>query len=401
MKSDLIRIIIGLLAIGLLFAGAYAWEQGYLRTYSSPLEKYAYQVIRLCSKDSYPPRCYDKEIPRLMDQGLTMEDAFQVTSIIQEQVGGYFYCHVLGHNLSAKETAKDPATWTDVVARCPTGMCSNGCLHGAAQERFREDVLSDAQIQALVPELSQICEPGTGRDFTGLEKASCYHSLGHLTMYISGADIDTATAVCDQIARKGKEDHTQLCYEGAYMQIFQPLEPEDFALVKDIPATTPPLAEEFCGSFEGERRAACHRESWPLYREGLTQPGGLEAFCSLASEGSRKRCYTALFYVLAAQVNFDEEQIVSLCADLPKERHAQCFANSASRFMETDSRLVPRAIGVCESAKNYGVADACYDELLFYSSYNFHRGSDEFNDLCRALPEPWSTRCVEGGSGAR
>ncbi|MBX9765211.1 hypothetical protein K2X83_01060, partial [Patescibacteria group bacterium] len=108
------------------------------------LERLAEKVIATCSKESYPPTCYDEEIPRLMDTGLSMEEAFQVTTVIQNKVSDYFYCHVLGHNLSAKETAKDPSKWTEVVARCPVGMCSNGCLHGAAQERFRAESLSEA-----------------------------------------------------------------------------------------------------------------------------------------------------------------------------------------------------------------------------------------------------------------
>lgn len=364
---------------------------------SQSLERYASEVIDTCSVDTYPPRCYDIEIPKLMDRGVSMEDAFKVTTIIQNRVHDYYYCHVLGHNLSAKETAKDPSVWTDVVARCPTGMCSNGCLHGAAQERFRDDTLSSAEIDALVPDLATICEPEGHRNFTGLEQASCYHSLGHLTMYISGADIDVATGVCDRIAKKGEADYTQTCYEGAYMQIFQPLEPEDFALVEHIPAKTIPEAEVFCDGYTGERRAACHRESWPLYRETLGEPATLQRFCTLVPDPqSEQRCYNAMFYVLSAQFNFDMNRIEPLCTGLPTKRMAQCFANSASRLIETDYRLIPDAVALCKIADTHEVGPRCYDELLFYSTFNFHQGSDAFNTLCSSLPEPWGTTCKEG-----
>ncbi len=361
------------------------------------LQKYADEVMATCASNSYPPSCYDTEIPKLMDRGLTMEDAFKVTSLIQDKVDNYFYCHVLGHNLSAKETAKDPSQWTEVVARCPVGMCSNGCLHGAAQERFRAESLTSDQVEAILPELSGICEPEGHRSFTGLEQASCYHSLGHLSMYITDADIDLATDVCDRIAKKGNADYTQTCYEGSYMQIFQPLEPEDFALVEDIPAKTVPEAETFCDQYSGERRAACHRESWPLYRESLDEPAGLEHFCSLVPDPQEEqRCYNAMFYVLAAQFNFETARIEPLCSGLPETRMAQCFANSASRLIETDYRLIPKAVGLCKVADEHGVGARCYDELLFYSSFNFHQGSDAFKQLCSALPEPWSTSCIQG-----
>lgn len=360
-------------------------------------ERLADEVIRICSKESYAPKCYDEEIPKLMDRGVSMEQAFQVTSRIQDKVSDYFYCHVLGHNLSARETAKDPSQWTQVVARCPAGMCSNGCLHGAAQERFRDDALSAEEVRALIPQLAEICEQGHGREYTGLEQASCYHSLGHLTMYITGADIRTATDVCDEIARKDNgDDYTRTCYEGAYMQIFQPLEPEDFALVKDIAPQNSADAEKFCDTFSGEYRAACHRESWPLYRDGL-ETGGLESFCSLVPDKeSIRRCYSGMFYVLTAQFNFDFPKIIALCERLPEKRKAQCFANAASRFVETDYRLVKDAVRLCEVAREHSAGERCYDELLFYSSFNFHKDSEAFTTLCDSLPEDWRTRCFNG-----
>ena len=361
------------------------------------IQKYAAEVMEVCGKDSYPPSCYDTEIPKLMDRGVSIEDSFKVTSVIQTKTNGYFFCHVLGHNLSAKETAKDPSKWTEVIGKCPTGMCSNGCLHGAAQERFRSEVLTPEQQKDTLPQLAKICQPGSGRSFTGLEQASCYHALGHLAMYITGADIKASTNICNVIAKVGQQDYTQTCYEGAYMQIFQPLEPEDFTLVKDIAPQSTEAAEKYCRTFSGEYNAACHRESWPLYRESLTTSKGLQYFCSLVPDKvSSQRCYNAMFYVLTAQLNFEIERITPLCEALPEKQKAQCFANAASRSVETDYRLSGRAVELCKVAENHGVGERCYNELLFYSSFNYHEGSPEFKAMCNALPEPWKTKCLNG-----
>lgn len=399
MKKTFAPLISVLLIISAIFGAAYIADTNVFGLIPYSYEQYADGVIQACAKENYPPSCYDNEIPRLMDRGLSMEETFEVTRIIQGKVDNYFYCHVLGHRLSEKETAKDPSKWTEVVARCPTGMCSNGCLHGAAQERFRNDVLTQEQVQSLLPELAGVCETGTGgRAFTGLEQASCYHSLGHLSMYITGADAEASVKVCDDIAVKGDNDYRKTCYEGAYMQIFQPLEPEDFALVKDIDATTTASARAFCGAFSGEKKAACNRESWPLYRETFSAPSGLEAFCSFASsdEPSKRYCYNAMFYVLTAQYNFDKTKIAALCESVPEERGAQCFANAASRLIETDYRLIPDAIALCKAAEERGTGARCYDELLFYSSFNFHKDSDALQTLCNALPEPWKGKCLSG-----
>ncbi len=393
MKKQSIQLLVAVCVLVVFFVGERALETRVFGLLPPTLETHANAVIRLCERDAYPPGCYDRELPKLMDQGLSMEDAFVVAGIIQSKIDDYFYCHVLGHNLSAKETAKDPAKWTDVVARCPVGMCSNGCLHGAAQERYRNDVLSDAEIEDVLPELAVTCKSREGRIFTRLEEASCDHSLGHLAMYITGADPMKSTALCDRIA----EPYVSSCYEGAFMQIFQPLEVEDFALVKDIPATTTALAESYCDSFPEEQRGACHRESWPLYRTEIEKPEGLAAFCSLMpGKDYVDSCYYAMFYAITAQVNFDQEKIISLCLNLDDERKSQCFANSASRFLETDYHLTAQAVALCDVAEQEGVGERCYDELLYYSGFNFHQGSDAFYTLCRALPEPWEKRCLAG-----
>ncbi|XKT74462.1 MAG: hypothetical protein ACJKTH_03845 [Patescibacteria group bacterium UBA2163] len=389
--SILVLIVIGYAAAGQL-QGLFVDTVG---TSGKTFAELADEVMEACAEENNAPHCYDTEIPRLMDKGLTMEEAFQVTVKVQERDPSYFYCHVLGHNLSAKEAAKDLSKWTEVIARAPTGVCSNGAIHGAFQERFRDKVFVGEELQELIPQLDTICENSEAKTFTGLEQASCYHALGHLSMYITDAHISEATGVCDQVAKKGERDYTQTCYEGAYMQIFQPLEPEDFALVEDIEPETQAEAEAFCRTFSGERRAACHRESWPLYREELSDPNLLQRFCNLVPDGqSMHRCYNAMFYVLTAQFNFDASRIVPICEGLPQERQGQCFANSASRFIETDYRLASRAVDLCEIAEEHGVGQRCYDELLFYSTFNFIPDSEPFKTFCRTLPEPWSTQCL-------
>lgn len=322
-----------------------------------------------------------------------MEQAFQVTSIIQNKTHGYYFCHVLGHELASKETAKDPTKWTQVIARCPVGQCSNGCLHGAAQERFRNDTLTPAQITEVEPQLATTCAGNGVRSYTGLEQGSCYHSLGHLSMYVTGGDIHASLKVCDAIA---KEPETQLCYDGAFMQIFQPLEPEDYGLVRKIAPTSSPAAEKFCDTFSGKAQESCHEESWPLYGTSLDAPAGVLHFCSLVDADGRKRCYNGIFYVLTAEFNFDIGKIQRLCTGLPDDVKGQCFANAASRAIETDYRLAPTAMQICAVADSAGAGDRCYTELLFYSTYNYHTGSPQFESFCAQFPAKYVDACKSG-----
>ena len=392
--SSLIGIGIVLLGVGAFFLLS--------QNTDAQLDAYAVEIVEACADAKYKPSCYDEEIPKVMDKGVSLEDAFAITQRVQEKDASYWYCHVLGHNVSAKEAAKDISQWTDVVARCPQGVCSNGCLHGAFQERFRGEEVSEAELEELIPEIARICVTGETRNFTGLEQASCYHAVGHLTMYITNADIERATHVCDRVAHYDDRDFRNLCYDGAYMQIFQPLEAEDIALVKDIAPETQTDAEIFCNQFTGMRRTACHMESWPLFIEDITtDPQYVDTFCGKHTNArDTSRCYNGIFYVLAARSGFSPESIDALCLQLDGTTQARCYAHSASRFLETDYRLASQATSVCERAEAQGVGEQCYEELLFYSAYNYHKDSPTFIELCEALPGEWSQRCL-AHEGAR
>lgn len=395
-----IVVLIGIVVVG----GIAAWRISDT-SHSQKITEQAEIVLEACEDDSYRPACYDIEIPKVMDRGLTLEESFKVTALIQEQDSEYWYCHVLGHNVSAKEAAKDISRWTEVVARCPQGVCSNGCLHGAFQERFRGEYVNEDELEALIPEIKDICRRGEGhRNYTGLEQASCYHALGHLTMYITNADINRAIEVCDRVSIEGERDFSNLCYDGAFMQIYQPLEPEDIALVQDIAPQTRDEAIAYCAQFVGSRRTSCYMESWPLFVDSFDKEfGSMEAFCERGfSSRDKTRCFNGVFYVMAARSNFNEDKVAEICSYVSENVKAQCYANSASRFLETDYKLAQKAVDVCEHAEKEGFGEQCYEELLFYSAYNYNVGSESFTRLCATLPEPWKTRCDNNeGEGMR
>lgn len=360
----------------------------------SQLKIYADEILEKCANEQYRPGCYDREIPPLMDF-ISLEDAFKVTSIIQDQDREYTYCHVLGHNLSAREVQKDPSRWKEVVSRCPSGMCSNGCIHGGFQEKFRAESLTDEQIEDVKSDLKIICEERENWHPTGLEQASCYHALGHLTMYLTLAEINKSIKLCNEISTKDDgRDYLHLCLDGTFMQIYQPLEPEDFDLIKGKEVKKEQV-ESFCGNFSGQARGSCLSESWPLFRnEIMNNPQALINFCSKEEKEEQGRCYNGLFYVLTAQFNFDSDKISNYCNALPNNVSGTCFANAASRMIETDYRNINKSVELCNLSKQVESRNSCFNELLQYSTYNFHAGSEEFYKLCNSLPDQWRNKCL-------
>lgn len=390
-KYLIITLLIAILAIlALESATSLSKEDGGAQT----TEAYAQEVLSRCAKSTYRPRCYDEEIPKL-SKFLSMEEAFQVTRIVQQEDPSYFYCHVLGHELSALETREKPEAWKDVVARCPSGICSNGCIHGAFQERFRLESLSEEQTRTLITELEGICEERPRWNPTGLEQASCYHALGHLLMYATEADTTKATQLCRQLAIEGERDFSHLCYDGVFMQIFQPLEAEDFALVE---GKTPQKEEvrDFCKDFSGKARNACWTESWALVRQEILNPEGVVNFCLKGLSSEPNRCFDSMFYIAAAQFGLDEGKIKDYCSSLPQMYQGQCFANASVRMIQTDWRLTARAVGLCSSALQVeeGAGETCFEKLLLHSDFTFPPASQEFFRLCQALPEGWQADCL-------
>jgi hypothetical protein len=366
------------------------------------LETLAQEITTKCQKSSYSPTCYETEIPKLMDKpnNLSMEESFKVTALVQDIDTSYSYCHVLGHKLSAKEVQKDPTKWETVVTRCPVGVCSNGCIHGGFQERFREESASDDQIPAIKEELKTVCEKRGSWNPTGLEQASCYHALGHLAMYITKADAKKASSMCDEIAKKADgRDYSQLCYDGVFMQIFQPLEPEDFALIHGI-APTKDNVDNFCASFDGKRKASCISESWPLFHDQILQPQGIIPFCGREETSEQGRCINSMIYVLPTQLSFDENKMISYCNNLPTNYQPQCFSNTSTRFIETDYRNIDQSVNICNSAAAEEAKSRCFSELVSFSTYNFTPKSNEAYHLCNSLPGDYKDRCLKLQQGS-
>lgn len=350
------------------------------------------QILHKCQTAESKSDCYENEIPKLMSD-ISMEDSFKVVSLIQQQDAGFAYCHVLGHELASLETRKDPSKWRDIVSRCPAGVCSNGCVHGAFQERFREEAFSDDILDKIRGDLETVCEVRPGFTPSGLEQSSCYHALGHLLMYISGADIYKTIPLCEQLAlKKDGRDFRRVCYDGAFMQIFQPLEDEDKALVLG----KVPLKEDlkkYCFQFSGEVRWSCWNESWPMSFDEIITPSGALTFCSNLDKDGRENCLTNIFYVLPIQFRFEIGPMKNFCNALAEDA-GKCFAVFATRMLEIDYKNKTQAIDFCHAASTPESRDNCLVQLTSYAGFVFQSGSPEFYAYCQLLPQNIKDLCL-------
>jgi len=327
-----------------------------------------------------------------------MEEAFDVTRLIQQKDPRYLYCHVLAHNISYREADKDISKWKDVVARCPTTFCNNGCQHGAIMRRFNAEDLTDEQIELVKPDLRDVCEPRGNWNPREIERSMCYHALGHLHMFITKADIKKSVALCEDIAVKAdRRNYVQTCTQGVLMSVYQPLEPEDYALVRGL-TPTKETVNTFCNQLSGESWFACHSESWPLFLQDFKEPSGLLAFCSYTREPyHRHNCISTAMSILTVHMVIDRggqlDTLKSYCDRLPQEEKGQCYEAVAFRLVQIDPRYTSLARSVCEAAAASGVGDACFSHLLQHVDQSFVPGP-EADAFCNAFAEPWHTKCA-------
>lgn len=362
------------------------------------LEFYAKEMVDVCADAPHRPTCYEKEVPKLVSE-LPTERIFDVIRLIRAQDPEYLYCHVLAHELGRYEVSLDPDNWLNVVATGPTdGLCSNGYAHGALVTRFNDEDLSEEEFNFALKDLAIACEEREGFTPTDLSKAICYHGIGHVLIHMTLADVRKSLKGCEFIGLKDDgHDYRRLCTEGVYMQLFQPLEPEDFALVDLLPlAPSRDTLATFCknNSDTDTQYGACWREGWPFFGNEIYDSEGVVAYCSqLSKDQDREACYVTAFTINGRHNLGYPDKMAATCNDLPLEYQGECFSRGANAFPEEDQNLVEEGVAMCGRAKNAGPKDECYNFLANLAAFNFHKGSEPFEKLCSALPVEYEDRC--------
>lgn len=340
--------------------------------------------------------CYEKNVPRLIDEGLSMERAFTVVRLIQDIDPGYQSCHVLAHRITEREVAKDPSAWKDVVVRSPTGICGSGAMHGAFQERFREESFPDASVSDIQSMLSGVCDPRDGWSPAYLDRSSCMHGMGHLLLYVTGADVKKSVALCEAVSPSGEHDFRQTCLDGVFMQLYQPLEQEDEVLVREI-APAARQTKKFCAQFSGLAYNVCVKESWPAVPGSATTSAGFEALCAqTTSRNAQITCVSGLMYPVIEELHYDIAKVEAFCRGIVDEGIRNiCWARTASKFIWADWRNIPQAVSICKDDAPEESKDACWSELITYAEQGMPSNSSQTKTLCGEMPEPWRSSCAK------
>lgn len=359
----------------------------------------ATQIVATCQNVEKSNECYEEEVPRLFGN-FSIPELFEMVRIIRRLDPQYQFCHVLAHKLGERAVEDDPAHWIDVMPLNPSdGMCSNGFLHGVIGGRFRAEVLDEATIETLVPDFRRACEPTKKWHPSPLDQAICYHGMGHLYVYITDAQLRDALDLCEKTTYSGhpEADYRQVCREGVFMQIYQPLEPDDFAMIERMEVK--PKKETirtFCAQYRDvpEYEGACLRESWPFFREEISDGSGVQKFCAKQPNSTEeKNCYQSATAIIGRMSLGDVEKSSRACNALVDSWRLLCFINVATSIIEENRNDSAKAVAQCQKAGAHQ-AEECIKTLASRARWFFGTDARQHQQFCSVFPAEYHSVCI-------
>lgn len=360
------------------------------------LTRLAQQIMAECKNTKVHQYCYEKKIPLLMDSPyyLNMQQGFEVMTKIQEQDETYGYCHVTAHYLSEREVRNNPENWKSVITKCPANSCSNGCVHGVFMEKFNAERFSPNELDTISQELNSVCQKNELWEPSRSESSGCFHALGHTAMYLSDADINLSLNFCDKLtSHNNGSSFVYSCYQGVFMQIFQPLEAEDKALVKNIRPTKEEIPQ-FCKPYKELPRFACYSESWPYFYPGLKNPKDLANFCRFFEDKDKHYCYRAVLDTLTSNTQLDIDFMQNYCSQLTSPTPGDCMGYVAIRLMHVSDQFQDRAIDACKRIEELDPKGECYQTLISSGHVYMKNPVTDRENFCKQFPESWQEKCI-------
>ncbi len=390
LQSWKVRTIV--IALGVFTIGGFGF---WIFATPTTVESAAAVALATCKETQNKEACYEKAIAPLYPE-LTVTEIFDVIRLVRAQDRGFQFCHLLAHQLGEEAVAENPDRWTDVVPlNPPDGMCSNGFIHGAVIGRFRDDTLEGEKLVRAMEDFSMACEARDDWHPTELDRAICYHGMGHLYTFITDAKLQEATEICEKTTVHGDRDYRRVCREGVFMQIYQPVEPDDFDLIELLPEK--PTKENYrrlCSIYQRpEERGACMREAWPLFRAEIFDKNDAGFFCKgQPNKEEEDACYDALTSIIGRLSLNNPEKLEKTCLGLPEGRQEMCFSRAALAALEEDRGAVQEALGVCNAAPT-PIATGCARFIAQRAQFIFGN-SEARASFCKALPTEVQPDCL-------
>ncbi|NBV77732.1 hypothetical protein EBR66_06230 [bacterium] len=385
MNKTALRSVLILVGVGMVFASA-AWLFRYSKiNENDSVVRDARTIVATCRSVTDYSKCYEREIPNLSGPR-SVAYIFKVIAQIRVLDPRYQFCHLAAHKVGALRVLDDPEKWIDALHENPhDGLCSNGFIHGVIIGKFRDRVITDEQFRDELPQFERACEPTDSWQPSGLDKAMCYHAIGHLFTFVTNADMHRSLAMCRAVAAGPRDAYLRVCQEGVFMQVYQPVEPDDFELLTHLPyVPTKDTFRKFCADFpKVDEYGACRREAAALLRPYLKRGIGSQLFCDGMPPDQSEACYQSVVTLIGRTNLGKADAIVEGCKNMPASWRSECFGRSALAVIEEMRTDSEPAFAVCMRAEGATRSD-CFAFLAERAPYVFST-ERERTEFCTAI----------------
>ncbi len=369
-----------------VFAGIYAFVP-------HSTEAIARSIVTECASGE-SQSCYEHVVPKLYPR-LSVTQIFDVIREIRRIDPGYQMCHAVAHRIGELVVEQHPDTWFTQLSKGPSdGMCSNGYMHGVMVGRFDNFSLTEAELTKIIPDFRNACVARDDWSPTPLDRGICYHGLGHLYVITTKADLHASIKLCEATAKNESEDFFKICAEGVFMQIYQPLDPEDFELIRLL--KNPPTKETyraFCAQYaDPVVEGACLREAWPFFRDAVLAGTAVETLCAnQPNDTELTNCIGTLATITGRLLLDTPDRVITSCMAFPEELRHVCFRTSAQAVVEEDRAQGAKAIALCQRAGAY--ADQCLSHLAARAGFIFSQ-TPKRSQFCDEFPYEYRAACM-------
>lgn len=300
-------------------------------------------------------------------------------------------CHFIAHGIGYGAFDRDPARWQEHV-RTINRACTYGAIHGVVEKHLA--TLPEGKATKTV--LPTICgdEP----------VADCNHIVGHLVLVEAGGKIPAALNLCTAFSDPGQR---YFCDTGVFMEEITALNLVKHGLSPESEldwAGRVPELETLCRSYNGDAAVACWEE---ITHAALIKfhydPAVMFDFCASAQvEEGAKRCRRHAIGIIATQRGFDLTALSPMCS-LPQPHDADferdCHVTLAASFLSTIPRNARHVVDFCATSDSR-FRSPCFAQIGYILRGNSTLAPSELDEICRAAPPEFESRCRGEGEGA-
>lgn len=248
-------------------------------------------------------------------------------------------CHFIAHKLAISEVQKDSDRWLNIFSYIDQSDCVNGFIHGALEGKQGTDpnfIISEITIPQICDSVTQhiLKKRRKSNSLLQTPEKTCAHSMGHILLVNSWANIDQAIDICQKLPQKLQFQ----CVNGVFMESFvrDNLQLHEVQSKLEIKTENADLIVRQCNKYQGLPQTACWTESAHFFAElaknSLTE---LKAYCSLApNEFLKNNCYFHGVELIIENRWVAEETLKKICQDyIGNDDHIKLCVNKTLTFL--------------------------------------------------------------------